>query len=406
MRIERPKDVERFGAVRFGTLQKIFELDSGMENGDPAAYSSVIQPISTADLHDVEQEMAIIVPVKNERLKLIEGVLCGIPHPCLIIVVSNSPREPFDRFGMEEDALQEFCAFTRKRAMIVHQKDPAFARLFEKVDYRTILDENGQVRDGKAEGMIIGMLLAKLAGKRYVGFVDADNYFPGAVEEYVRAYAAGFAMSTSPYTMVRIAWHSKPKIVESKLFFRKWGRTSTNTNAFLNKLLAHYTGFETEIVKTGNAGEHAMTMELALNLNYASGYAIEPYHIINLIERFGGVNEMSMTEIMQHHKIEVYQVESRNPHLHEAGDEDHIDQMSYLAMQAIYHSAVCPEGLKAELYQKMIDMAFINDGEEPQQPYYFPPLSKIDTDLFTHYLGENPFVRQMGGQTIEKLNLQ
>lgn len=402
MRIERPKDIERFGAIRFGTLQKIFELDSGMENGEPAAYSSVIQPISNTDLHHIEKDMAIIVPVKNERLKLIEGVLCGIPHPCLIIIVSNSPREPVDRFGMEEDALQEFCAFTRKRAMIVHQKDPAFAKLFCSVNYQEILDDDGQVRDGKAEGMIIGTLMAKLAGKKYVGFVDADNYFPGAVEEYVRAYAAGFAMSSSPYAMVRIAWHSKPKIVESKLFFRKWGRTSTRTNALLNKLLAHYTGFETEIVKTGNAGEHAMTMNLAMNLDYASGYAIEPYHIINLMEKFGGINETSMTEIMKHHKIEIYQVESRNPHLHEAGDEDHIEQMSYLAMQTIYHSPVCPAALKTELYKKMIDMSFIKDGEEPKRPHYFPPLSNIDMDVVMRFFGESTFVKQMGGITIEQ----
>jgi len=29
--------------------------------------------------------------------------------------------------------------------------------------------------------MIIGLLVAKAAGKEYVGFIDADNYFPGSV---------------------------------------------------------------------------------------------------------------------------------------------------------------------------------------------------------------------------------
>jgi mannosyl-3-phosphoglycerate synthase len=397
MRIERPKEIERFGALRFGTLQKIFELDCGPENGDPAYHSSVIQPISSTILNEIERNMAIVVPVRNERLKLIEGVLCGIPHPCLIIVVSNSPREPVDRFGMEEDALQEFCAFTRKRAMIAHQKDPVFAQMFEKVGYTNILDDAGEIRDGKAEGMIIGTLLARLAGKKYIGFVDADNYFPGAVEEYVRAYAAGFAMSTSPYAMVRIAWHSKPKIVESKLFFRKWGRTSSRTNALLNKLLAHYTGFETEIIKTGNAGEHAMTMDLALSLDYASSYAIEPYHIVNMLEKFGGILDSSMTEIMKYHKVEVYQVESRNPHLHEAGDEDHIDQMSYLAMQTIYHSPVCPPSLKRELYDKMVSLGFVKNGKKPKQPRYFPPLSTIDKELFDRFIGTTPYVKQVHG---------
>jgi mannosyl-3-phosphoglycerate synthase len=395
MRLERPKDIERFGAVRFGTLQKIFELDCGPDNGDPEAYSSVIQPISGSLLNDIERDMAIVVPVKNERLKLIEGVLCGIPHACLVIIISNSPREPVDRFGMEVDALQEFCAFTRKRAMIAHQKDPAFAAMFENVGYHSILDEDGRIRDGKAEGMIIGTLLARLAGKKYIGFVDADNYFPGAVEEYVRVYAAGFTMSTSPYSMVRIAWHSKPKIVESKLFFKKWGRTSARTNALLNQLLAHYTGFETDIVKTGNAGEHAMTMDLALNLDYASGFAIEPYHIINLMEKFGGIVDTSMTDIMKHHRIEVYQVESRNPHLHEAGDEDHIEQMSYTAMQTIYHSPVCPESFKQEIYRKMVGLGFIKDGEEPDRPRYFPPLNTIGDSRLSELVDPTLYVKQI-----------
>jgi mannosyl-3-phosphoglycerate synthase len=279
--------------------------------------------------------------------------------------------------------------------MIAHQKDPAFARMFEAVGYTSILDEEGRIHDGKAEGMIIGTLLARLAGKKYIGFVDADNYFPGAVEEYVRAYAGGFAMSTSPYAMVRIAWHSKPKIVESKLFFRKWGRTSSRTNALLNKLLAHYTGFETDIVKTGNAGEHAMTMALALSLDYASGYAIEPYHIVNLMEKFGGIVDSSMTDIMKRHRIEVYQVESRNPHLHEAGDEEHIDQMSYMAMQTVYHSPVCPESLRGELYDKMVASGFVKDGGEPARPRYFPPLSTIDKELLARAVDPARYIKQI-----------
>jgi mannosyl-3-phosphoglycerate synthase len=178
----------------------------------------------------------------------------------LIIVVSNSPLEPVDRFSMEVDALHEFCQFVGKNALIVHQKDPNLARAFENTGYTKILNKKGLVYDGKAEGMLIATVLAHLAGKRYIGFVDSDNYFPGAVEEYIREYAAGFTIAQSNYSMVRIAWHSKPKIVESKLFFRKWGRTTSNTNMLLNQLIGHYTGFETELVKTGNAGEHAMSM--------------------------------------------------------------------------------------------------------------------------------------------------
>lgn len=223
MRIELPKSVERFGAVRFGELQRVFELDAGLRRNALPQPARAIRAIPYEELAAIFEEMAIVVPVKNEKLKLMEGVLCGIPHPCLTIIVSNSPQAPIDRYTMEKDALRDFCFFVGKKALIAHQKDPILARAFAEVGYTSILNEDGTVRDGKAEGMIIGTVLARLAGKKYIGFVDADNYFPGAIEEYVKAYAACFTLGRSPYTMVRIAWHSKPKVVASKLFFKKWG---------------------------------------------------------------------------------------------------------------------------------------------------------------------------------------
>jgi mannosyl-3-phosphoglycerate synthase len=391
MRIELPKNVERFGAVRIGDIQKVFELDSGSELDSSAQAHSVIQQIPYREMNKIYRDMAIVVPVKDERLKLIEGVLCGIPHSCLIILVSNSTLTPVDRFNMEKDALSDFCTFVNKRALIVHQKDPTIGAAFRKAGYENILAGNGTVRDGKAEGMLIGTLLARIAGKKYVGFVDSDNYFPGSVEEYIREYAAGFAISNSDYSMVRIAWQSKPKIVESKLFFRKWGRTSSNTNALLNKFISHYLGFETEIVKTGNAGEHALTMDLASNIEYSSGYSIEPYHLVNILERFGGVVESPLPRVMKE-CIEIYQVESRNPHLHEAGGQDHIEQMQNMAMQVIYHSPICPAELKKEIRRDAVRKNFVpKDSDHLDRPRYFAPLSEIDPQKFlknisaTHY---------------------
>jgi mannosyl-3-phosphoglycerate synthase len=392
MRIELPKTWERFGAVKFGELQKVFELDCGEDNGACYDDNHIIQQIPYPLLNDVYKDMALVVPVRSERLKLIEGVLCGIPHTCMIIIVSNSPTTPVDRFKMEQDALRDFCAFVGKNALIAHQKDKALAEAFDASGYTSILDENGKVRDGKAEGMLIGTVLAWLAGKKYVGFVDSDNYFPGSVEEYIREYASGFTLSRSPYAMVRIAWHSKPKIVESKLFFRKWGRTSSGTNQLLNKMISHYTGFETEIIKTGNAGEHALTMTLALNLDYSEGYSIEPYHIINLLERYGGIIESPVGDAMQK-SVEVYQIESRNPHLHEAGDKEHIDRMSYLAMQVVYHSPVCPEPLKKEIRRSATARGHLKAGEDVPTPRRFPPLSTIDHDSFMKEICGAPYGR-------------
>lgn len=240
--------------------------------------------------------------------------------------------------------------------------------------------------------MIIGTLLAASASKKYLGFIDADNYFPGAVEEYVRAYAAGFELASSSYYKVGIAWHSKPKIARSRLFFPKYGRTPVNTNRLLNRVITYYTGYETEIVKTGNAGEHAMSMDLAMKLDYWNGYSIEPYLFINLIEKFGAIDSRPAPQIMKDH-VEVFQVESHNPHLRENVGESHVDDMNYQAMQVIYHSPACPEGLKKEVLREIRQRRFVKKNGHPARPRQLPSLSSIWRKRFLRDLGQAPYAR-------------
>ena len=378
MRIEIPRECERIGSLQIYGLQKVYELDGGegMHGQD-----SVIERIPSEVLYDRMREMAIVVPVKNERLKLIEGVLVGIPSPCHVIVVSNSPRGPVDRFKLEKEALENYGKFTGKKILVVHQKDPGLAKAFVDAGYTELIDEKGLVRSGKAEGMIVGTLMAKWLGKKYLGFVDSDNYFPGAVLEYVYEYAAGFAMNQTSNTFVRISWHSKPKIMESSLFFAKWGRSSVNSNMMLNRLLTHFSGFETEIVKTGNAGEHALTVDLALKLEYAAGYAVETNHFINLLEKYGGISESDDPESLQEN-ITICHIESRNPHMHESKGDDHVEDMIDASLSVIYHSDLCPELLKREIMENVE----ARRGEEspkviaPVRKY--PSLSQLDLDTF------------------------
>jgi mannosyl-3-phosphoglycerate synthase len=324
-------------------------------------------------------------------LRLIEGVLYGIPHACLTIVVSNSPREPVDRFNMEKNAIENFIIFSKKNILVVHQKDPTVSQAFANAGYTEILDQTDSVADGKAEGMIIGLMLARLAGKKYIGFIDADNYFPGAVFEYVRVYASGFALSQSGYSMVRNLWHSKPKIVESNLYFAKYGRTSVVTNQYLNRLVSYHTGFETEVIKTGNAGEHALSMDLALLLDYASGYAIEPYHFINLIEKFGGLIESPYPEVMRQ-GVEIYQIESRNPHLHASKGDPHIQDMISASLRALYHSPSCPEVLKQEILHEMRRRRLLTKEQYPEPIIRYPALARISTESFASSLSGQSFV--------------
>lgn len=133
---------------------------------------------------------------------------------------------------------------------------------------------------------------------KYIGFVDADNFVPGSVQEYCRAFSAGMFLADAEDAMVRINWSSKPKVENGKLHFKPSGRSSEIVNRWLNRVLKHMDAnistnedtcggdkAMTDLICTGNAGEHAMTISLALKLRVASGYAIEPFHFLDIFER-------------------------------------------------------------------------------------------------------------------------
>jgi mannosyl-3-phosphoglycerate synthase len=387
MKLDLPRYTERFGATSLHGVQRVYELDSGFDDGRPVSESIV--NIGNNQIVDIEGRMAIVIPTKGERLRLLEGVLSGIPHDCLTIIVSNSPRQPVDRYKLEKDALQQFNRFVGRNAFILHQRDPVLAEVVKDVGYTSILGSDGMVRDGKAEGMVIGMLLAKMAGKEFVGFIDADNYVPGAVNEYVKIFASGIAMSQTPYTMIRVSWIYKPKISETGLYFSKWGRVSETTNQHLNSLVSYYTGFETEVMRTGNSGEHCMSLKLAELLTYSSGYAIEPYEIVNILEEFGGIIPTANQEAMDK-GVEVMQVETRNPHFHEDKGDDHLKEMVVGSLGSIYHSKICPPKLREKILEALRSKNMLeeNQQQEPPAPLKIEPFKDVDVRQFAKVLSK------------------
>jgi mannosyl-3-phosphoglycerate synthase len=375
MRVDLPRYTERFGSISLHGVQRVYELDSGSSNGRPT--SEAIRRIGNEEMSEIERKMAIVIPVKGERLKLLEGVLSGIPHDCLTIIVSNSPRQPVDRYKLEKEALEQFNQFAEKNALIVHQKDPGLSEALREVGYTSIFGPDDMVRNGKAEGMIIGMLLTKMAGKEYVGFIDADNYVPGAVNEYVKIYASGIAMSNTPYTMVRVSWIYKPKISETGVYFSKWGRVSETTNQYLNSLISYYTGFETEVMRTGNSGEHCMSMKLAELLTYSSSFSVETYEMVNLLEEFGGIVPTENQEAMDK-GIEVMQVETRNPHFHEEKGDIHLKEMIDGSLGCIYHSKICHPKLREKIVEELRGKGVIEENQEPSVIQKINPFKDID----------------------------
>ena len=373
MLIEMPRHTEIFGSVKIHEMQRVLKIDSG-RFPNPRA-----KDIPFDEIKDVLRRFVIIVPAKDEKIHLLDGVLRAIPFDCTVIVVSNSSREAPDLYKMEKELVKNLHELTQQEILIVHQKDPDLGFAFYEAGYDHLLDKDTVVRDGKAEGMIIGMLLAKALGKDFIGFSDADNYIPGSVREYVIDYAAGFCMAESPYSMVRLHWKYKPKVVEDKLYFKKWGRVSETTNKYLNLLISTRTGFETRILITGNAGEHAMTTKLADILSYSTGYSIEPYHFICLFDGFGvGVEEI-MDADAANAGIEVFQIETLNPHIHEEKGEVHVTNMMLGSLQTIYHSKLCNDYVREKVLEELGD---IMKWDKPKKNIIMPPIREIDAPKF------------------------
>lgn len=382
MKVDIPRYTERLGSVSLHSVQRVYELDSGYKN---RPISNTIRNVENNEISKIENKMAIVIPIKGERLKLLEGVLSGIPHDCLTIIVSNSPRHPVDRYKLEKQSLDQYNQFVGRESLILHQRDPGLSEALTEVGYNDLLGQDQIVRNGKAEGMIIGMLLSKMLGKEYVGFIDADNYVPGAVNEYVKIYSAGIAMSKSPYSMVRISWIYKPKISENGVIFSKWGRVSEVTNQYLNSLIAYYTGFETEIMRTGNSGEHCMSLKLAELLTYSSGFSVEPYEIVNIIEEFGGITPTDNLDAMDK-GIEIMQVETRNPHFHEDKGNAHLKEMIQGSLACIYHSKICHPQLKEKIMEELKTKAIIEEKQEPSSMERISPFRDINIQKFSDIL--------------------
>jgi len=180
--------------------------------------------------------------------------------------------------------------------------------------------------------------------------------------------------------MVRILWQYKPKI-SGGLYFKKWGRVSQVTNKYLNDLIYTGTGFETEVVRTGNAGEHAMSMKLAEILPYASGYAVEPQELVSIFEDFGGILPTKNLEAMEQ-GIDIFQIETRNPHLHEEKGDEHLQGMLLAAMSTIYHSPLCGAELKQVVLAELVKQGILKDGEEPPPVRIATPPKKVNINKF------------------------
>ena len=71
MKLDLPRFTERFGSISLHGVQRVFELDSGSDKGKKV--SENITGVGNEQISEIESKMAIVIPIKNERLKLLRG---------------------------------------------------------------------------------------------------------------------------------------------------------------------------------------------------------------------------------------------------------------------------------------------------------------------------------------------
>ncbi|KAL6709344.1 hypothetical protein ACN47E_001751 [Coniothyrium glycines] len=492
----------RMGASSIHEVYHVTELDagsapsaislSGVTRVDQvAANGSQSIVLSHQSLQEKECQLAIIVPCMNEEQTILEGVLYGIPHDCFIILVSNSNEL---NFQAETTMFKDFCAHADRSGILAHQQNSALAHAFYDAGMPDLIANKEiaskqqlkplKLRSGKGEAMVIGTAIAKLMDKQFVGFVDADNFVPGAVQEYCKVFAAGLILAhqehhehhspdvpsntkstvaevrpnRKPHAMVRIKWMSKPKIENGKLVAKSSGRCSRVVNYWMNRLSDIVTGgtVDGNIIQTANAGEHAMSIDLAMELNFATGYAVEPYQLIDTWERSGplspldnasflplDIDDNSTAESSRRNSLDpedeeqktessditplstpewfptsvtsafpplsliplsrdtqIVQIRTRNPHLHDFGKgEEHVQRMQAQGLSAIYHSVLATEAFKVELrgYMKKELSAFVDADGVPEHFRTYPPIGSMNFKIFEAVLKAHPEALQFVG---------
>jgi len=384
MKIESPRYTLMFGAVQIHEVQRVYEIDSGSKSITPDKNTETVYNIGNDIMNNIERRMAIVVLTKNESLKLLEGVISGIPHDCLIIIVSNSGRKPFDQYKNEKETINQFNKFVNRKIILIHQRDPGLYSAFNEVGYTDIL-QGKKVRSGKGEGVLVGLILAKIAKKDYVGFVDADNYVPGAVNEYVKNFDTGFSLASSPYSMVRISWLYKPTVTETSFYFSKWGRVNEYANKYLNRLISLRTGFGTEIIKTGNSSEYAISMSLAESLQFSSGSSVEPYSFLSVLEEMGESISIGNKDLKDK-GVQIFQIETRNPYFRVYKKDEHLGNMLLSSIGSIYHSHICSDNLKKSMLNELIELGLIMKNTKLPKPPIMRPIKNLDFKKFQEYL--------------------
>jgi mannosyl-3-phosphoglycerate synthase len=326
---------------------------------DTIRFSHILEADTLERMDYFLSHTAFIVSHKSESIETLQGVLWYLPTNSPIIIVTNCPRENLDdlRRSLKEDMT------SHKKLYLVHQKDRRVAHLYRARGVQQILDIDDRVRDGKGEGMYIGTLCAALLGyPKWVIFYDADNIVPCSLLEYTLAMGRLFLSACSHDLLwedttgdmlhnVRICWASKPEVKNGNLEFKLLGRCTSVISPLFSSLLAEWFGIHDYPIVSSNAGEQGMTIKTAKTLRFSSHYSVETFQFLDFLNNAApGYRSHSRKAILQ-------QYQSRSPHFHTKGDDEHIRRMIAQSLGSffVFHEYI-PESTREQLLRICDDM--------------------------------------------------
>jgi mannosyl-3-phosphoglycerate synthase len=117
-------------------------------------------------------------------------------------------------------------------------------------------------------------------------------------------------------------------------------------------------------------------MQLAEILPFASGYAVESQELISIFESFGGILPTKESKAVEQ-GIDVLQIETRNPHLHEERGNQHLNEILLSSLSTIYHSPLCDKEVKQAIIAELTNQGILKDGQTPSPVHVNAPLSKV-----------------------------
>ncbi len=319
-------------------------------------------------IRKVLEKTAVIVPTKDENLEILEMVLRSIPEVRATIVISNSKQEwPFDFFAKEESLVKQLNKILSYPVVICHQKNWKISQIFS-LRYPYILDpKRNEIKNGKAEGCIIATAIAEIFKPEYICFIDADNLAPATVDEYVKCFAAGFCLSKTKNTNVRLVWRKKGKIGKTISLYDV-GRVSKITNKILSKMMEDFG--KKLMIESGNAGEEAFSVNFLYNLCWAP--------------RFGMETQFLLEALFFNQNAKLIEMKTISPHFHtERKEKGHIKEMIQESLSVIYHRPEVPKATKRliEEISKKLKIRLLSQRKYPAYPPLIASIESLKKDL-------------------------